>query len=134
MERTDAAILLRGLSCLRVKENSCLITVSHSSEYLTSLSELFQWQLVRFLSGLAFGHLLQSGTSQNATLQKRREGHPIPLVTITRQAVYKCCHRCARNKPHGSGQKSVLRSCYYGDETTRFLCNKIRWCVIRLGN
>lgn len=91
--------LVKGIvSCLRAQENSCLITISHSSEYLTSLSELFQWQLVRFLSGLAFGHLLQSGTSQNATLQKRQEGHPIPLVTVIRQAVYKCCHRCGRNK------------------------------------
>ncbi len=111
--------LVKGIvSRLLAKKNSCLITISHSSEYLTSLSELFQWQVVRSLSGLAFGHLLQSGTSQNATLQKRQEGHPIPLVTITRQAVYKCCHRCGQNKPHGSGQKSVSKiSCYYGDET-----------------
>lgn len=74
------------LALLRVQENSRLITVPH---YLTSLSELFQWQACQVRPQWS-GHLLLSGTSQNATLQKCREGHSIPLVTIIRQAVHKC--------------------------------------------
>lgn len=83
----DGCCLLvkRIVSLLRVQENSRLITVPH---YLTSLSELFQWQACQVCPQWS-GHLLLSGTSQNATLQKCREGHSIPLVTIIRQAVHK---------------------------------------------